>query len=239
MALDHDDAQQEIGVQEKIKTLIVQGEFELGARISEDQLAEKFGIGKARVRRVLAHLAAIGIVQVQPRIGTFFFKLNETEFEQLNSVRALLECAAIRSAMAADAHHCVAAMRENVRRAGALELRDNYRWAYRELDREFHKLPFFYARNRYLTDAYETLDIKIWAMRSLLTFPDSHFSSSLDAHRAVVQLLDTGEVEAACERLHEHIRKSFSQRERSLLGDSTASMSGNEEAGIPARRSLR
>ena len=220
MALECDDAQKEIGVQEKIKALIVQGEFELGARISEDQLGERFGIGKARVRRVLAHLAAIGIVQVRPRIGTFFFKLSEAEFEQLNSVRALLECAAIRSAMSLDPHRCVAAMRENVHQAETLDLRDNYRQAYRGLDREFHKLPFHYAGNRYLTEAYETMDIKIWAMRSLLTFPDSHFSASLDAHRAVVQLLGAGEVESACQRLQEHIRKSFSQRERALLGDS-------------------
>ena len=220
MILECDDAQKEIGVQEQIKTLIVQGEFELGARISEDQLAERFGIGKARVRRVLAHLAAIGIVQVRPRIGTFIFKLSEAEFEQLNSVRALLECAAIRAAMSVDPHRCVAAMRENLRRAESLDFRDNYRRAYRELDREFHKLPFHYAGNRYLTEAYETLDIKIWAMRSLLTFPDSHFNSSLNSHRAVVELLGAGEVEAACRRLEEHIRKSFSQRERALLGES-------------------
>jgi DNA-binding GntR family transcriptional regulator len=223
MDLEGDDAQKEIGVQEMIKALIVQGEFELGARISEDQLGERFGIGKARVRRVLAHLAAIGIVQVRPRIGTFFFKLSEADFEQLNFARALLECAAVRSAMSADPHRCVAAMRENVQQAAALDLRDNYRRAYRELDREFHKLPFRYAGNRYLADAYETMDIKIWAMRSLLTFPDSHFSASLDAHRAVVELLGTGDVEAACQRLQQHIQKSFSQRERSLLGDSTDS----------------
>ncbi|MEC3767435.1 MULTISPECIES: hypothetical protein [Cupriavidus] len=41
-----------------------------------------------------------------------------------------------------------------------------------------------------MTDAYETVDIKIWAMRSLLTFPDSHFQSSLAAHTAIVASME-------------------------------------------------
>lgn len=212
-----EEASHELEIQERIKSLIVQGEFEMGQKVSEEQLAQRLGIGKAPVRRAIASLAAIGIIQVRPRIGTFIFSLDEAEFDQLNLVRALLECAAIRLAMAADARGYAQAMRLNVARAQALDFKDNYRRAYRELDREFHKLSFVYAANPYLTDAYETLDIKIWAMRSLLTFPDSHFQSSLAAHTAIVASLEAGDVQGACDRLQEHIRKSFSERERNLL----------------------
>nr|WP_280908364.1 GntR family transcriptional regulator [Cupriavidus sp. LEh25] len=204
-------------MQERIKSLIVQGEFEMGQKISEEQLAQRFGIGKAPIRRAIASLAAIGIIQVKPRIGTFIFSLNDAEFDQLNLVRALLECAAIRLAMSENASGYTLAMRNNVSSAEGLDFKDNYRRAYRELDRQFHKLSFVYAANPYLTDAYATLDIKIWAMRSLLTFPDSHFQSSLNAHRSIVVSLEAGDVDSACDRLQEHIRKSFSERERNLL----------------------
>lgn len=219
MTAEHDETQEDLKLQEKIKVLIMQGEFEIGAKISEDQLAQRFDTGKARVRRALDQLAAIGIVQVRPRIGTFVFTLNEAEFDHLNTVRALLECAAIQVAMAEARPRFISAMRSNIQQMEALDLRCDHRKAYQQLDREFHRLSFIYAGNHYLTEAYETLDIKIWTMRSLLTFPEAHFSASLDAHRGVFDYLERGEIGLACGRLQEHIRKSFSERARALLSD--------------------
>jgi len=221
MTPEHDDA-----VQQHIKTLIMQGEFEIGARIHEDQLTQRFRVGKARVRRALTQLAAQGIVQVRPRIGTFVFALNEAEFDHFNTVRALLECAAVSQAMSNDACACafVAALRANVQQAHALSVHENYRLtqadsrlAYQQLDREFHRLAFDLARNRYLTEMYEVIHIKIWAMRSLLTFPELNVRTSLDAHSAVVGFLEQGQVELACQRLQEHIGKSFSPQARAML----------------------
>lgn len=219
MPLETSDAQEELGLQEKIKALIMQGEFAIGSKIGEDVLAQRFGVGKARVRRALDNLAVLGFVQVRPRIGTFVFTVSEAEFDHLNAVRALLECAAIHLAMSTASRRFVAAMQENLQKAETLALRDDYNREYQQLDREFHRLSFVYADNRYLTDAYEAIDVKIWAMRSQLTFPVAHINASFEAHRAVFQLLESGEAELACQRLQEHIRKSFSQRARALLSD--------------------
>lgn len=205
------------GLQQKIKALIVSGEFEMGARISEDLLAERFGVGRATIRHALTCLAAVGLVDVRSRIGTFVFSLDAEEFDQLNTVREVMECAAIRIAMQSNRQAFLSDMRKNVSGAAELTLASNYRQEYRMLDREFHRLPFKYANNPYLTEMYETIEIKIWTMRSLLTFPDTHYEASLDAHHSIVELLSEGQVELACQRLQTHIRTSFSARERNLL----------------------
>lgn len=205
------------GLQQKIKALIVSGEFEMGARISEDLLAERFGTGRATIRHALTCLAVVGLVDVRPRVGTFVFSLDAAEFDQLNTVREVMECAAIRIAMQSDRQAFLSDLRKNVRKAAALTFTSNYRQEYRMLDREFHRLPFKYANNHYLTDIYETIEIKIWTMRSLLTFPDTHYEASLDAHRSIAELLSEGQVELACQRLQTHISSSFSARERNLL----------------------
>jgi len=216
--------QTESSLQANIKALIMQGEFEPGERIRENQLAQRLEAGKAQIRRALAQLAALGIVQIRPRIGTFVFAMQETEFDHFNTVRALLECAAISQAMSVDAPSFIAALRVNLHQAHTLSAQENYRLinaesrlAYRQMDREFHRFAFTIARNRYLSEMYETIDIKIWAMRSLLTFPELNVRTSLDAHTAVVQFLERGAVEPACQRLQEHIRKSFSPQARAML----------------------
>jgi len=210
----------------RITALIMQGEFETGEKLSENALARRFGIGKARVRRALAQLAALGIVQIRPRIGTFVFSLDEAEFDHLNTARALLECAALTVAMAAPAApRFVAALRVNYNEAHALGMRTHFRLAaadlraYQALDRQFHRLAFEHANNPYLTRAYVAIDVKIWTLRSLLTFPEANVKNSLDAHGAVLDLLEAGATQAACQRLQDHIRKSFSAHARTVLGE--------------------
>ncbi|HDR9173075.1 TPA: GntR family transcriptional regulator [Burkholderia vietnamiensis] len=204
-------------LQQKIKELIATGEFEMGGKISEDQLATRFGAGRATIRHALASLAAIGLLDVRPRVGTFVFSLDVEEFDELNTLREVLECAAIRISMESNRRIFLQRMQENLEKASTLTFRSNHHLEYRMLDREFHRLPFVCARNKYLTEAYENIEIKIWTMRSLLTFPDAHYNASLESHRSVVELLTDGQVELACERLQKHIKTSFSPREKNLL----------------------
>jgi len=211
---------------ETIKALIMQGAFETGERLSEGALAQRVHASKAQVRRALAQLAALGIVQVRPRIGTYLFTMNAAEFDSLNAARAALECVALKFAMASpDAPRYVVALRGNYREAHALGVRQNYRLAqqdlltYRALDRQFHRLAFDHAKNPYLLAAYAPIDVKIWTLRSLLTFPEDNVKHSLDAHGAVLAHVEAGEVDAACQRLQEHIQKSFSRHARAVLGE--------------------
>lgn len=138
------------GLQQKIRELIVSGEFEMGAKLSEEQLAKRFGIGKATVRHALGSLAAVGLIDVRPRIGSFIFSLNVEEFDQLNAAREVLECAAVRIAMQSNGQAFLREMQKNVEAAAVLTPRGDYHRDYRILDRAFHMIPFVHAKNKYL-----------------------------------------------------------------------------------------
>jgi len=210
---------------DRIQALIMQGAFETGEQLNETALAQRLGATKTQVRRALAHLAALGIVTVQPRTGTYLFTMTADEFDNLNAARAALECVALKFAMATpDAARFVAQLTANVYQAQALGERHHYRLThadlltYRSLDRQFHRLAFEHANNPYLLAAYAPIDVKIWTLRSLLTFPEDNVKGSLVAHTAVLTHVQAGEVEEACLRLHEHIKKSFSAHARAVLG---------------------
>ena len=202
---------------DSIKALIASGEFEMGAKLTENQLAKRFGVSKAPVRQALGYLAADGLIEIRPRAGTYVFKPDEQEIEQINAVRAVLECAAIRTAMRADPAGLLDALRSNVTEAEKLDIHDNHRRAYRQLDSEFHWTFFRYARNPFLSKAYEVVAVKIWAMRASLTFPHAHVQMSLGYHKRIVEMLSRSEVDEACLQLEQHIFGSFTQREKTLL----------------------
>ncbi|HKU24117.1 MAG TPA: GntR family transcriptional regulator [Candidatus Sulfotelmatobacter sp.] len=210
-----------LAIHDKIKSMIANGELEMGEKITENQLSQLFGVSKAPIRSAMRWLAADGLIQIQPRAGSFIFTLDESEIEQINSVRCLLESAALRSAMKVGPSRLLPALNENLQKADQLQHEDsNYRKAYRKLDSEFHQLLLRFSDNPYLCKAYSTIATKVWAMRSGLTFPDSHLQISLGFHKRIVDLLGEGDVDQACVKLEEHISGSFTPREKTLLSRS-------------------
>ena len=59
----------------RIKELIEDGTFEMGEKITEIQLARRFGVSKAPIRQALCYLAADGLIEIHPRYGTFVFSM--------------------------------------------------------------------------------------------------------------------------------------------------------------------
>lgn len=61
-------------------------EYPPGARLSEEALAEEFGISRTPLRRVLGHLAAEGLVNVTHGVGSI---VTDIDFDQLSQVYRL------------------------------------------------------------------------------------------------------------------------------------------------------
>ncbi|MEV0247777.1 GntR family transcriptional regulator [Nocardia sp. NPDC050712] len=75
---------------------IIRGEFAPGQRLTEDTLAERYGVSRVPVREALRLLEAEGFAWSRPYAGTFVAELTEAEAADLLEIRARLEplCAA-------------------------------------------------------------------------------------------------------------------------------------------------
>jgi DNA-binding GntR family transcriptional regulator len=83
---------------EKIKEAIIVNELAPGQAVSESQLAERFAMGKAPLRRALASLTQEGLVQPQSRRGYIIEPLTMKDIHDIWAVRLLLETEAARLA---------------------------------------------------------------------------------------------------------------------------------------------
>src|SRR5512133_2552962 len=86
---------------EKIRQLIVSGEFPLGEQLSEASLAAQLGISKTPVREALLRLRADGLIDIQPQRGTFVFSLTPQQVDEICRFREFVEVAALGAAMQA------------------------------------------------------------------------------------------------------------------------------------------
>lgn len=85
-------------VTDAIRRGIVTGRYPPGARITEDRLAEEYGVSRVPVREALLALEAEGFVRIAPYAGSFVAELTDDEAEDLLEVRAVVEVLSARRA---------------------------------------------------------------------------------------------------------------------------------------------
>ena len=83
---------------EKVKEAIIVNDLAPGQEVSESQLAERFDMGKAPLRRALASLTQEGLVQPQSRRGYLIAPLTMKDIHDIWEIRFLLETEAARLA---------------------------------------------------------------------------------------------------------------------------------------------
>ncbi|MFI0451463.1 GntR family transcriptional regulator [Actinomadura sp. 6N118] len=74
-----------------IRDDIVRGTFLPGQRLTEEGLAERYGVSRVPVRESLRTLEAEGFVLSRPHVGTYVAELSDDEAADLLEIRALLE----------------------------------------------------------------------------------------------------------------------------------------------------
>src|SRR3954463_12377640 len=67
-----------------------------GARLSENELAARFGTSRAPVREALIRLVEDGLIEVRPQRGSFVSRISLKAVERARFVREALEAAIVR-----------------------------------------------------------------------------------------------------------------------------------------------
>lgn len=85
-------------IAEILRSRIAQHESPPGARLRERDLAEEFGVGRARIRDALTLLEGRGLIARVPNKGAVVARLDLEQFVRLYEVREVLEGLAVRLA---------------------------------------------------------------------------------------------------------------------------------------------
>ena len=81
-------------VTQQLRQAIVQGKFQAGQHLQQDDLAEKLGVSRIPIRAALRILEAEGLVEFRAHKGVILTKLSREDLSDIFDVRILLECRA-------------------------------------------------------------------------------------------------------------------------------------------------
>lgn len=203
-------------VTENLRDRIVSGEFDLGEQLSEARIAKDIEVSRTPVREAINRLEMEGLLTVEPQRGSFVFSLKSDELAKLCDARVCLETAALTHAIRERPEDLATALSACVDRMGAArKLGDDVE--YLALDTVFHQSFFDYSDNRFLNDAYQTIALKMAALRNRLGKHPDHMAKSFREHIELVEAVKERDTRKALEILTAHIDR----KEGSYWSDAT------------------
>src|SRR5690606_10740742 len=136
----------------------------LGTRISDKDLAARFGVSRTPVREALVLLESEGLVVIKPQSGTFVFDRSPDDIRQIRTARRIIETSAPKLALEKASSVAPAQLGLLIGRASvALDDGDFQRCD--ELDGEFHETIVGTSGIGYLIKAYAGISDRLRALR--------------------------------------------------------------------------
>jgi len=186
------------------------GEFEPGQRLSEADLARRFGISRGPLREALQRLEG-RLVTRRARVGVHVIELSAEAIRELFMIREALEGLAARLAAENAGKSDIKALRNLLSRHAkdpALKAGAAYRQS--TFDTDFHATIVRLARNLRLENLL--LDNLYYQLR-LYRYRSSEKSGralvAFDEHVAVVDAMESGNPDAAEDAMRIHIRSAY------------------------------
>lgn len=195
-------------VYHKVRDAIRKGTLSIGERVTEADLAARFGVSRTPVRDAVIRLEADGLLTNEPRRGLIITDLSHQQIVELYFMREVLEGAAARLAAqsASDIElRTIAELSES--EADHLGNFDELG----EINQKFHQMIMLAAHNRYLLRSLSQLSVTMSLLPSLLSKGNRAQAASTE-HRTIVSALLNRDCEGAETAARQHVRSSLQHR---------------------------
>ena len=192
-----------------VREAIVRGDFTPGARVRQEQIAERTGASRAPVREALRMLAAEGLVTLVANSGARVSSLSLPECEEIYRVRERVEPLLLRMSapdLGEPELQRLAELAEQMAQAAEPE-------EFLALDRAFHLATYAGAETVVLSDLVHRLWNRTQAYRRVYTalMDDRARQTVHDEHRLIVAAIRDGDLDSAESLLAGHIRRTRRQ----------------------------
>jgi len=212
-----------VGILERLRALILTGEYGPDERLIEEQLAERLGVSRTPVRQALTMLEAEGLVEIEPNRGATVCSFSIEDVWDIYDLRAVLEGHAARRAAGRIERRELEYLRELTGEmeglAGRFDDHEEEIRALVGLNQEFHGTIVEASRNRRLGRLINrTVEIPLMFKAFFWYTPHERIISN-HYHRQILEALEGGDADRAEIIMREHVYEGRDFVLRALDGE--------------------
>jgi DNA-binding GntR family transcriptional regulator len=171
---------------ETIRDAILKGNMKPGERVSEPELAERFGISRTPIREAFRQLESEGYLEVIPRKGAVVASLTERDVEEFYAIKIILEGFAAKMAaekLTAKDIERLEGINDRLRQIAAEgDVKTFFR-----VHNEFHEVFIKAAGNERLYEMINQLVMRFKRLRLASLSQPGRMEISVEEHRNMIQ----------------------------------------------------
>lgn len=192
---------------EWIRNAILDGDFQIGEKLVEGDIAEQIGVSRIPVRAALQQLVTEGLVDHIPRVGRFTHIPTVEEVQDVQEIRGMLEGLAVRKlalrAAEEDDHSWIDAL-DAINHAMQDALAASDHAAYFSLSRSFHERLVQLNDSDILSQFHDFVMNRAALFRRLSGATPSRQEDALEEHAAIVAAIREGKPDLAEQLMRTH-----------------------------------
>lgn len=199
----------------QLRDMLVGGELKAGEKISEQALCTRFGVSRTPLREALKVLANEGLLILSPNRGASVARISPEEVDELFPIMGAMEALAGEAACARAQDADVAAV-QSLHDEMLAAYRSGDAATYLRLNRRIHESFFEIAGNHALSQLYQTLLVRIHAVRFIAQKSGARWREAVEDHEAMMAALRQRDGVRLGAILKEHLRHKAEMVHESL-----------------------
>ncbi len=190
----------------RLRTMLVEGLIQPGAKLNERELCEKLGVSRTPLREAIKLLAAEGLVDLLPNRGAIAVKLTEDDvintFELLATLEGMAGELAAERITDAELSELRALQYEMMACYARRDLSGYYR-----INARIHAAINNAARNPVLTNTYRAINARVQSLRFRTNQNEAKWAEAVREHEQMVEALSRRDAQAMRQLLMQHLRR--------------------------------
>jgi GntR family transcriptional regulator, rspAB operon transcriptional repressor len=187
-----------------LREAIISGNLRPNEAISENRVCGMFNVSRSPVRIALTRLAEDKLIDIFPQRGSFVSPIILQKVQEGHFARVALELAVLSEA----AKHWTDKASSEAKKAIKLQQqfsKSGDLWSFHTADELFHRNFADTAKLEGIWDTISSVKTHLDRVRHLANPVKGHMEKVIDEHKAVVQYLDSGNIESAVEAMRQHL----------------------------------
>ncbi|WP_050477142.1 phosphonate utilization associated transcriptional regulator [Herbaspirillum rhizosphaerae] len=204
-------------IQDEMEKLILRGEIDVGGRLNESELAQRFGISRGPIREAFRGLEESGLVRQEKNRGAFVREISIEEADEIYDLREAMEDLIGRKLAQHISEEQLAELRRQVEHMEEIAASKDAA-LYHPLNLQFHDTLASFTGNGKLLAVYRKLTKELLLFRLRGLSAGGGMAVSSQEHRDIVDAIAARDGEKAGATLRRHAELSRARMHRAVNG---------------------
>ena len=187
-----------------IRDRILKGEYKIGEKIKENQIATELRVSRTPIREAFKQLENEGLIDYIPNRGCFAKGFTKQDIEDIYAVRKALEVLAVEWAVSRITPEEIGDLQDQSDLMEFYTTRKDGRKV-RELNTDFHDIIYNATGSRFMAQVLRSYKEYIEQTRKVLFYEQEYLDEIFEEHKAILDSIKEQDVVKAKEAMARHL----------------------------------